>query len=222
METELEELIDNEVTVDNHQLSLFSSKNPFKTFWMAGYECTDQINAFGNRVDFLKITGHLSKIDEDYRDLNILKIKTVREGIRWSVVEKVPYQYDFSTVEEMIIAGKRNNIQQLWDICHFGFPDDLTPLHPMFARRFASVCRAFVKFYREIDSEGDVIITPINEVSFLSWLGGDVRGTSPFCIRQGWEVKYHLMKAYIEAIEAMKEVDSRVRIMTTEPLVNIT
>ena len=222
METELKELIDNEVTVDNHQLSLFSSKSPFKSFWMAGYECTDQINAFGNRVDFLKITGHLSKIDEDYRDLNILKIKTVREGIRWSVVEKVPYQYDFSTVEEMIIAGKRNNIQQLWDICHFGFPDDLTPLHPMFARRFASVCRAFVKFYREIDSDGDLIITPINEVSFLSWLGGDVRGTSPFCIRQGWEVKYHLMKAYIEGVEAMKEVDSRVRIMTTEPLVNIT
>lgn len=59
----------------------------------------------------------------------------------------------------------------------------------MFARRFASVCRAFVKFYREIDSDGDLIITPINEVSFLSWLGGDVRGTSPFCIRQGWEVK---------------------------------
>ena len=222
METELKELIDNEVTVDNHQLSLFSSKNPFKSFWMAGYECTDQINAFGNRVDFLKITGHLSKIDEDYRDLNILKIKTVREGIRWSVVEKVPYQYDFSTVKEMIIAGKRNNIQQLWDICHFGFPDDLTPLHPMFARRFASVCRAFVKFYREIDSDGDLIITPINEVSFLSWLGGDVRGTSPFCISQGWEVKYYLMKAYIEGVEAMKEVDSRVRIMTTEPLVNIT
>ena len=219
---ELEELIDNEVVIDNNQSSLFPPKNPFKSFWMAGYECTDQINAFGNRVDFLKVTGHLSKIDDDYKDLNILKIKTVREGIRWSVVEKVPYQYDFSMVKEMILAGKRNNIQQLWDICHFGFPDDLTPLHPMFARRFASVCRAFVKFYREIDSEGDLIITPINEVSFLSWLGGDVRGTSPFCVGQGWEVKYHLMKAYIEAIEAMKEVDSRVRIMTTEPLVNIT
>ena len=222
MEMELEELIDNEVTVDNHQLSLLSSKNPFKSFWMAGYECTDQINTFGNRVDFLKITGHLSKIDEDYQDLNIFKIRTVREGIRWSVVEKVPYQYDFSMVSEMILSGKRNNIQQLWDICHFGFPDDLTPLHPMFARRFASVCRAFVKFYREIDPHGDLIITPINEVSFLSWLGGDVRGTSPFCIGQGWEVKYHLMKAYIEAIEAMKEVDNRVRIMTTEPLINIT
>jgi beta-glucosidase/6-phospho-beta-glucosidase/beta-galactosidase len=222
MDIEFKGFIDNEVLISGNSIALSFPKNPFKSFWMAGYECTDQINAFGNRVDFLKITSHLSKIDDDYKDLNLLKIKTVREGIRWSIVEKVPYQYDFSMVREMILAGKRNNIQQLWDICHFGFPDDLTPLHPMFARRFAAVCRAFVKFYREIDSDSDLIITPINEVSFLSWLGGDVRGTSPFCLGQGWEVKYHLMKAYIEAIEAMKAEDSTIRIMTTEPLVNIT
>ena len=214
--------IENETAINRDSLRLFTAQNPFKSFWMAGYECADQVNAFGNRVDFLKITGHLSRIEDDYKDLNLLNIKTVREGIRWSVVEKTPYQYDFSAVEAVIVAGKKNNIQQLWDICHFGFPDDLTPLHPMFARRFAAVCGAFVQFYRQIDPDGVLIITPINEVSFLSWLGGDVRGTSPFCVGQGWEVKYRLMKAYIEGIEAMKVVDSRVRIMTTEPLVNIT
>ena len=222
MDIDLENVIHENTVSDNSQLSLSPPKNPFKSFWMAGYECTDQINAFGNRVDFLNITGHLSKLDHDYEDLSLLKIKTVREGIRWSVVEKTPYIYDFSMVERMIIAGQKNNIQQVWDICHFGFPDDLTPLHPMFARRFSSLCREFVKFYRSIDADGDLIITPINEVSFLSWLGGDVRGTSPFCVGQGWEVKYRLMKAYIEGIEAIKEEDSRVRIMTTEPLVYIT
>ena len=222
MDIELENVIHENTVSNNSQLYLFPPKNPFKSFWMAGYECTDQINAFGNRVDFLNITGHLSKIEHDYEDLSLFKIKTVREGIRWSVVEKTPYNYDFSIVENMIVAGQNNNIQQVWDICHFGFPDDLTPLHPMFARRFSSLCRAFVKFYREIDADGDLIITPINEVSFLSWLGGDVRGTSPFCVGQGWEVKYRLMKAYIEGIEAMKDEDSRVRIMTTEPLVYIT
>lgn len=207
--------------IENNQLSLFPPKNPFKSFWMAGFECTDQINAFGNRVDFLEITGHLSMLDDDYKNLSIFGMKTVREGIRWSVVEKFPYQYDFSTVAEMIRVAQENNIQQVWDICHFGFPDDLTPLHPMFARRFASLCRAFVQFYRMLVPQGELIVTPINEVSFLSWLGGDVRGTSPFCVGQGWEVKYRLMKAYIEGIEAMKEVDETIRIMTTEPLVNI-
>ena len=202
----------------NHTLS---TQTPFRSFWMAGYECTDQLNAFGNRVDFLNITGHLQRLDKDYDDLSLFNIKTVREGIRWSFVEKKPYQYDWSTVAIMIEAGKKHGIQQVWDICHFGFPDDISPLHPTFARRFSALCRAFVKFYRSINPTETFIVTPINEVSFLSWLGGDAGGTSPYCTKQGWEVKYGLMKAYIEGIEAIKEEDAGVRILTTEPLVNM-
>jgi hypothetical protein len=195
--------------------------NPFQSFWMAGYECTDQQNCFGNRVDFLSVTGHYEKIEEDYRLLSNFDIATVREGIRWSQVEKTPYQYDWSSVKKMMEAGKENGIQQIWDICHFGFPDDITPLHPMFARRFSELCRSFVRFYRSIDPDGTLIVTPFNEVSFLSWLGGDVGGTSPYCTRQGWEVKYRLMKAYIEGIETLKQEDTAIRIMVTEPLVNM-
>lgn len=195
-------------------------KNPFESFWMAGYECTDKLNAFGNRVDFLHETGHLQLLDEDYQRLGAFNIKTVREGIRWSHVETRPYHYDWSTVKLMLQRGKANNIQQLWDICHFGFPDDLTPLHPMFARRFAALCRAFVQFYRSFDPYGTLIITPINEVSFLSWLGGDARGTSPYCTGYGWQVKYALMRAYIEGVAAMREIDPSVKILTTEPLIN--
>jgi hypothetical protein len=200
---------------------LSEKHNPFRSFWMAGFECTDKLNCFGNRVDFLKVTGHLEKIGEDYQNLSFFNIKTVREGIRWSQVEKSPYQYDWKDVHTMIASARENDIQQVWDICHFGFPDDLTPLHPMFARRFAAVCRAFVKFYRAVEPDAPLVVTPINEVSFLSWLGGDVCGTSPYCKGQGWEVKYALMRAYIEGIEAMVQEDSSVRIMTTEPLVNM-
>ncbi|MES2981057.1 MAG: amine oxidase [Verrucomicrobiota bacterium] len=189
---------------------------------MAGFECTDQMNAFGNRVDFLNVTRHLDLIDLDYQNLALLKIRTVREGIRWSQVEKTPYTYDWTTVERMMQAADAHGIQQVWDICHFGYPDDLTPLHPMFARRFAALCTAFAKFFRSIDPTRTLIVTPINEVGFISWLGGDVRGTSPYCTGQGWEVKYGLMKAYIEGVEALKEVDANVRILTTEPLVHIT
>ncbi|MCW3090932.1 MAG: amine oxidase [Ferruginibacter sp.] len=203
------------------QRDLPTKSNPFKSFWMAGFECTDKLNAFGNRVDLLTLTGHLQLINEDYKRLSLLGLTTVREGIRWSHVEKKPYEYDWSEVAAMIRTGQENNIQQIWDLCHFGFPDDLTPLHPMFARRFASLCRAFVQFYRSIDTDGALIVTPINEVSFLSWLGGDVRGTSPYCVGQGWEVKYRLMKAYIEGVAALKEADPSIRILTTEPLVNI-
>ena len=196
--------------------------SPFRSFWMGGFECSDQLNAFGNRVDFLTITRHLDRIDEDYNNLKLLDIRTVREGIRWSKIEIQPFVYDWSTVARMMESGRAHGVQQVWDICHFGYPDDLTPLHPMFARRFAAICRAFAIFYRSVDATTPLIVTPINEVSFISWLGGDVRGTSPFCVGQGWEVKYMLMKAYIEGVEALKAVDPGILILTTEPLVSIT
>ncbi|TGD81777.1 amine oxidase [Hymenobacter wooponensis] len=199
----------------------FSAASPFKSFWMGGFECTDQLNAFGHRVDFLPLTGHLPLLDEDYTRLQDFAIGSVREGIRWSQIEKTPYRYDWSTVQVMLDAGKRHGIQQIWDLCHFGYPDDLTPLHPMFARRFAFLCRAFVDFYRQQRPDDVLIVTPINEVSFMSWLGGDARGTSPYCVGQGWEVKRGLMRAYIEGVAALQEADPSIRILTTEPLINV-
>ena len=195
--------------------------SPFHSFWMGGFECSDKLNAFGHRVDLINESGHLQLLEQDYCNLATFNMKTVREGIRWSQVEKVPYTYDWSAVIKMMDCAKKCNVQQLWDLCHFGFPDDLTPLHPMFPRRFAALCRAFIQFYRSIDPVGTLIVTPINEVSFLSWLGGDANGTVPYCNGQGWRVKYCLMKAFIEGVEAIKEIDPSVRILTTEPLVNV-
>jgi len=196
-------------------------KNPFKSFWMAGYECTDQINNRGNRVDFLHVTSHLSLIQDDYKLLESFNIKTVREGIRWSQVEYKPYHYDFSTVKKMIDAGKKAGIQQIWDICHFGYPDDLTPLHPHFTNRFVALCKAFAEFYFTFNPNETLIVTPVNEVSFISWLGGDVAGTAPFCRHNGWEVKYAIMRAYIAGVKALKDFNPEIRILTTEPLVNM-
>ncbi len=195
--------------------------NPFKSFWMAGYECADHLNNTRNRVDLAKTTGHLDRLKKDYEDLSLFNITTVREGIRWSQVEKTPYKYDFNTVKMMLQCAKSSGIQQVWDVCHFGFPDDLDPLHPDFTKRFVSLCAAFTQFYKNTCPDQTLIVTPINEVSFLSWLGGDVRGTSPFRTESGFQVKYKLMEAYIQSIYKMKEIDPTIRILTTEPLVNI-
>jgi beta-glucosidase/6-phospho-beta-glucosidase/beta-galactosidase len=193
----------------------------FKTFWMAGFECTDQLNAFGNRVDLLEMTGHLDLIHKDYANVCSLGIRTVREGIRWSVVEYMPFRYNFDIVLDMIRAARAYGMQQIWDICHFGYPADLSPLHPHFTARFVSLCEAFVRFYQENNPDEILYVTPINEVSFISWLGGEAGATSPYCTKSGWGVKYALMRAYIAAVKAMKRISANVRIVTTEPLVNM-
>jgi hypothetical protein len=193
----------------------------FNTFWMAGFECTDQLNASGDRVDLLGMTGHLELVREDYSRICSLDIRTVREGIRWSVVEYKPYHYNFDFVLEMMQAGKEYQVQQIWDICHFGYPADLSPFHPHFTRRFVSLCEAFVTFYIKHNPGELLYVTPINEVSFISWLGGEVGATVPYCTKNGWELKYALMRAYIEGAKAMKRISGSVRIVTTEPLVNM-
>lgn len=200
---------------------LTSDNNPFQSFWMAGYECSDKLNAYRQRVDLLSLTNHIIQTESDYKLLKEFGISTVREGIRWSFVEATPYQYNWTEVEQMIKCGIDNNVQQVWDICHFGFPDRLSPLDTDFTPRLVNLCVSFVKLYRSISPENELIITPINEVSFLSWLGGEAAGTVPYYKNNGWEVKYHLMKAFIAAVEAMRAIDPSVRILTTEPLVDM-
>jgi beta-glucosidase/6-phospho-beta-glucosidase/beta-galactosidase len=192
----------------------------FNTFFIGGYECADLINNRGDRVDVLSQTFHDRRIEEDYELLASAGIKTSREGIRWSVVEPKPYQYDFSEVKHRILAAQKAGIQQLWDICHFGYPDNLMPSHPQFCDRFEALCSAFASLYRAC-TEDPLIVTPINEISFLSWLGGDVRGTVPFAVNSGFDLKYFLCKAMIKGVKAIKEVDSSAQIMMVEPLIRI-
>ena len=193
--------------------------SPFRSFWQAGYECADHVNNRGQRVDLLHLTGHETRTAANYANLAPFGIRTAREGIRWAMVERRPHFYDWTEVGQRLAAGRAANVQQLWDICHFGFPSDLSPLHPRFEARFADVCAAFTRFYRSLTDE-PLIVTPINEVSFLSWLGGEVAGTVPFARGMGFEVKRRLAGAFIAGINAIREIDPTARLLTTEPLIH--
>ena len=194
--------------------------NPFKTYFMGGFECADHINRSGERVNLLKYTQHDIRVEEDYQLLADMNILVVREGICWSQVETSPNIFDFSEVLNRMQAAEKFNMQQIWDLIHFGYPDDLYPTHPKFCERFANLCRAFANFYKA-NAKQNLLVVPINEISFLSWHSGDVRGTVPFAVNSGWDIKYHLCKAAIIGIEALKETDPLCRIILVEPLVEI-
>jgi hypothetical protein len=193
----------------------------FQSFWMGGFECSDQINCFGERVDLLQETEHVRMLESDYRRLVELGITTVREGIQWTKVERAPFDFDFTRVGQMMDTARRMGIQQVWDLCHFGYPDDLSPLHPKFTERFVALCRAFGRFVVDRYGPAEMVLTPINEVSFISWLGGEAAATVPFCRNEGWNIKYRLMEAYIRGIKVLKEINPAFRILSTEPLVSM-
>ncbi len=187
---------------------------------MAGYDCADLVNRSGDRIDLLSATGHEERAAEDYNHLVGTGIKTVREGIRWSVVEKKPFEYDFSEVLNRINAARETGVQQLWDLCHFGYPDDLFPTHPKFALRFSALCYAFAKFYKEHSAE-PLIITPINEIGFLSWYSGEAKGTVPFVNGAAFDIKYNLCRATIEGIQSIKDVVPKAHILLSESLMRM-
>lgn len=192
----------------------------FRSFFMGGYECADHINRSGERVNLLKETEHDLRAGEDYDDLISLGIKVVREGICWSAVETAPFVFDFSEVENRIRLADRKGIQIIWDLCHFGYPDGIYPTHPHFCKRFTALCTAFAGFYKEVSNE-PLFVVPINEISFLSWHSGDVRGTVPFAVGCGFDIKYHLCKAALEGIRELKSLMPDCRIVLVEPMISI-
>ncbi len=194
--------------------------NHFKSFFWGGFECADHINRSGDRINLLTETQHDQRVREDYRMLKEVGISTVREGICWSQVEKRPYTYDFSEVRARLEAADELGVQQIWDLCHFGYPDDLIPTHPRFTERFVSLCKSFSAFYKQVTHQR-LFVVPINEISFLSWHSGDVRGTVPFAIHSGFDIKYHLCKAAIKGIEALKEVSPDCQVLLVEPMIHI-
>jgi len=194
--------------------------NPFKTFFMGGFECADHINRSGERINLLEETQHDIRVYEDYKLLADIGIMVVREGVCWSSVEKTPGHFDFSEVLFRMQAAEHYGIQQIWDLIHFGYPDGIYPTHPKFCERFTKLCQVFGMFYKA-NSKQPLMVVPINEISFLSWHSGDVRGTVPFAVNSGWDIKYHLCKAAILGIKALKEADSQCRIILVEPLVKI-
>jgi beta-glucosidase/6-phospho-beta-glucosidase/beta-galactosidase len=190
----------------------------FKSYVLGGFECADQINARGNRINLLLETQHDTRVDEDYRELRELGILTVREGICWSLVEPRTGFYDFTEVLCRIQSAQKYGIEQIWDIIHFGYPDDMYPTHPNFTARFVALCEAFTRFYLN-NSHEELKVVPINEISFISWLSGEVGGAAPFMSKNGWTMKYLLCKAAIQGIKAIRSIRPTVEVYMVEPLI---
>lgn len=191
-----------------------------KSFVIGGFECSDHINRSGKRVNMLAETGHSEHFRQHYEALAEMGITTAREGLSWSRVDKGGGIYDFSFAMARMNAAREFGIQLIWDICHFGYPDGLFPTHPLFDDRFAKLCHAFAKFHRIYSGE-QLIVIPINEISFLAWHSGEVRGTVPFATNSGFDMKYHLCKAAIKGIRALREGDPECKVLQVEPLIHI-
>ena len=192
----------------------------FQSYFLGGFECATHIRRDGRRLDILDATAHDTHAAADYVQLAEHGIRTVREGFRWHRIEQRAGQYDFSTARAMVQAARATGTQVIWDLLHFGWPDDLDPMGPQFVQRFARFARACAAMLRD-ETDAAPWYIPINEISFLAWGGGDAAWINPHLSGRGFEFKVQLCRAAIEAIEAIREVHPTARIATAEPVIHI-
>jgi beta-glucosidase/6-phospho-beta-glucosidase/beta-galactosidase len=191
----------------------------FKSFWLAGFESACHINRARQRLDMLAITQHDQQVRTDYNLLRDIGIKTARDGIRWHLVERAG-QYDFSSLAPMVEAANDLGIQVIWNICHYGCPDDLDVFSPTFVDRFARFCKVVARFLKHY-SDGVPFFVPLNEISFLAWAAGEVGYICPFGCDRGFELKHQLIRATIAGCEAVWSETPQARIVHVEPLINV-
>ena len=208
-----------------HTLPPPSATSPFHSFFMGGFECATHGRRDRQRIDVTRSTRHDLQAGEDYRLLAACGIRTVRDGLRWHLIEQEPGVYDWSSFLPMLRAAQSMGTQVIWDLCHWGLPRGLDPFAPDFPARFAAFARAaaaLVRSERELAGvPGPALYCAVNEISFWAWVGGDERHFFPYAVQRGPELKRQLVHASIAAIHAVREVDPTARFVQAEPAVQI-
>lgn len=192
----------------------------FTSFFQAGFECTTGYNRDGEWIDLVEDTWHHHHIDEDYGRLKAVGIGVVRDAIRWPLVDLGGQRYDFATVRPFVEAAQRHGMEVVWDLFHYGYPENLDLLSDEFADRFADYCAACARYLRR-QLPGTLWFTPVNEPSYLAWAGGDVAHFRPYLRDRSYDVKVALIRAAIRGIDAIRAEMPGARFMHADPLCRV-
>lgn len=194
----------------------------FKSFFMAGFECSSHRRlSDGARLDLIAATGHDRLVREDYRSCSDHGLLTVRDGLRWHLIEREPGRFDWSSWLPMLEAAAERGVQVIWDLFHYGSPDGLDQGSPDFIRSYARFAAGAVRLHREATGKA-AIVCPLNEISFLAWAArnGIFPAIGAGGEAEGWLTR-HLVRAAVAGMRAMREADPDCRFIWAEPLINV-
>ena len=192
----------------------------FDGFFIGGFECSTHRRRDGRRLDLLRSTGHAEFAARDYQTMVQHGIRTVRDGVRWHLAEPSPGVYDWSDFLPQLRAARDAGVTPIWDVCHYGWPDDIDIWSQEFVTRFARFSAALATLLRD-EWPGVPYYCPVNEISFWAWAGGDMGDIGPGAEGRGMELKCQLVRATVAATEAIRGVDPRARFVAVDPVINI-
>ncbi|HUQ35578.1 MAG TPA: beta-glucosidase [Aestuariivirga sp.] len=192
----------------------------FRSFFQGGFECSTHRRKDGVRLDVIHATSHDVLAGEDYKLLATLNIRTVRDGLRWHLIEQNPGKYDWSSFLPMLRAARKTNTQIVWDLFHYGWPDWIDIWSAEFIERYAAFAKAVAQLVHD-ESDDVPFYVPINEISFTAWAGGEFAVFNPGARGRGDSLKRQLVRAAIAGIEGIWNVNPAARIAHIEPAINV-
>jgi len=192
----------------------------FKSFFMGGFECATHQRPHVGRIDVIRATHHDVEAHTDYALLAGVGIHTVRDALRWHLIERTPGSYDWSSFLPMLNAATETGTQVIWDLCHWGVPDGLDPFSAEFVPRFERFCTAAARIIAD-HTDATPFFCPINEISFWSFIGADRGHFFPYAKRRGTQMKRILIEASVAAISAIRGVVPTARFVQCEPIIHI-
>ena len=196
-----------------------TSSIPFASFFQAGFECSSHRRRDGVRLDLIRATGHDKHILYDYRLCKELGFGTVRDGLRWHLIEKLPGKYDWSSWLPALEAAEEVGLQIIWDLFHYGSPDCVDQGGPDFAQRFTEFAIAALEVQQSVTRQPP-LVCPLNEINFLSWAVDDGYFPQVGPDETGW-FKRQLVRTAIMAARAIKQHWPGATIVWAEPLIHV-
>ena len=192
----------------------------FPTFFLSGFECSTFRWKDQGRRDLCEETRHRQHANADYAMLPPLGIAVAREGIPWPLVDLGGGRYDFSYIDPFLDAMRRHKILPIWDLCHYGYPDDADPFSEDFHKRFADYAKAAAA-YVSGRHHGPYFFTPMNEITFFGYMAGEWGWAAPFGKDKARrrELTLAMCKADIAAVHAVRNIMPDARFVHIDPLI---
>lgn len=191
----------------------------FDSFLMAGFECSSHRRKDGVRLDLIRATAHDKHALRDYGLCRQFGFRTIRDGLRWHLIEKSPGKYDWSSWVPMLEAAEEAGLQVIWDLFHYGSPDCVDQAGEDFAQRFTDFALAALEVQQSVSARPP-LVCPLNEINFLSWAVDDGYFPQVGPKQQGW-FKDQLVRTAISAARAIKKQWRNSTIIWAEPLIHI-